>query len=58
MKIIIHLHRLLVLFFTTCRLLANRVVVEHLKENYVCWGCDVTSQYGFSLVLVHVIPNL
>lgn len=57
MRIIIHLHRLSFLFFLTSRLLADRVVVEYLKENSVCWGCDVTSKYGYSLVLVHDVPN-
>lgn len=57
MRIIIHLHRLSFLFFLTSRLLADRVVVEYLKENSVCWGCDVTSKYGYSLVLVRDVPN-
>ena len=36
-----------------CRLLAEEAVVNHLKERYICWGCDVLSNYG--LQLHHVV---
>ena len=35
----------------THRTLADSRVVEMCKENYICWGCDVTSHYGYSFVV-------
>ncbi|KAK8798290.1 hypothetical protein WA588_003375, partial [Blastocystis sp. NMH] len=32
-------------------LLASPSIVEYLKTNFVCWGCDVTTKYGYSLLL-------
>lgn len=36
------------------RLLSHPTVVEHMKSEFTCWGCDVTSKYGYTLVCLNV----
>ena len=44
-------NKFILLWSVMCRLLAEEAVVNHLKEQYICWGCDVLSNYGYSLVM-------
>ena len=44
-------NKFILLWSVMCRLLAEEEVVNHLKERYICWGCDVLSNYGYSLVM-------
>ncbi len=37
------------------RVLSSPSVVEYLKKDCVCWGCDVTSKYGYSLVQIYYL---
>lgn len=39
----------------SCRLLSNPIVVEHMKDRFVTWGCDVLSPHGYTLVLIPLI---
>lgn len=47
-----HYNKWLICFVMSSRLLAAPRVVETFQENYVCWGCDVSSRYGYSLALI------
>ncbi|KNB42970.1 FAS-associated factor like [Blastocystis sp. subtype 4] len=40
------------------KVLSSPSVVEYLKKDCVCWGCDVTSKYGYSLFLEMNFPIL
>lgn len=47
-----HYNKWLICFVMSSRLLAAPHVVETFQENYICWGCDVSSRYGYSLALL------